>query len=238
MGLRRENIMNYYFLLEDEKSFIKVLPQWLKIMKFPCERVVDISKVKGNHYVMQSGQGVTQLVTKALFDTIETINVSGKAMDALVVILDAENMEVEERKHQVWQKIHSEYPDLSFQIKVFVCNRCFESWLLGKKDLLSSESVLQDSDFYDYYNHYNVSENDPERMLVPIGVNESIGRYHFHYLHELFRYKGIRYSKKKPQYVASADYYQGIIDRAMQTNHLTSFREFYEWVKSVGYNKR
>ena len=36
--------MNYYFLLEDEKSFLKVLPAWLEYMGFGCERVADIDR--------------------------------------------------------------------------------------------------------------------------------------------------------------------------------------------------
>ncbi len=65
--------MNFYFLLEDEKSFIKVLPKWLSYMGFPNERVPDISFVTKNCYVLQSGQGVTQLITRALFQTIDTL---------------------------------------------------------------------------------------------------------------------------------------------------------------------
>ena len=61
--------MNYYFLLEDEKSFIKVLPEWLKYMGIQNTRVQDITYVRENNYVMQSGQGVTQLITKVLFQT-------------------------------------------------------------------------------------------------------------------------------------------------------------------------
>ena len=65
--------MNYYFLLEDEKSFLKVLPFWLQHIGFFCERVSDIRYIQGNNYILQSGQGVTQLITKVLFDTINTI---------------------------------------------------------------------------------------------------------------------------------------------------------------------
>lgn len=40
--------MNYYFLLEDEKSLLKVLPHWLDHLGFKCSRVPDISFVKEN----------------------------------------------------------------------------------------------------------------------------------------------------------------------------------------------
>ncbi len=47
--------MNYYFLLEDEKSFIKVLPKWFAYMGFSNVRVPDISFVTNDCYVLQSG---------------------------------------------------------------------------------------------------------------------------------------------------------------------------------------
>ena len=50
--------MNYYFLLEDEKSFLKVLPLWLEYMNFGIKRVPDIQEVQENNYVLQSGRMV------------------------------------------------------------------------------------------------------------------------------------------------------------------------------------
>ena len=82
--------MNYYFLLEDEKSFIKVLPEWLKYMGIQNTRVQDITYVRENNYVMQSGQGVTQLITRVLFQTIDTILLNPGKIDQLIVILDSE----------------------------------------------------------------------------------------------------------------------------------------------------
>jgi hypothetical protein len=67
--------MNYYFLLEDEKSFMKVLPKWLEYMNFKATRVVDIQAVVKDNYILQSGKGVTRLITKVLFDTIDTTTV-------------------------------------------------------------------------------------------------------------------------------------------------------------------
>lgn len=67
-------------------------------MGFGCERVADIQEVKENTYVLQSGQGVTQLITKVLFDTIDTILMNPGKIDKLVIILDAEELEIEQRK--------------------------------------------------------------------------------------------------------------------------------------------
>lgn len=224
--------MNYYFLLEDSKSFIKVLPKWLEYCGFKCQRVADITEVEKDNYVLQSGQGVTQLVTKVLFDTIETIISNPQKIDKLIVILDAEELTVEDRKQQVTQKINEKYKvaELDFDIEIIVCNCCFETWLLGHKGLYPKETVSQESAFFPYYCHYDIEKEDPELMCVPTDIQETKAKYHFHYLHELFRFKRIRYNKKKPEIVASQDYLEGIIARAQETNHVTSFKSFYEFI--------
>ena len=144
--------MNFYFLLEDEKSFLKVLPSWLEYMNFGCTRVVDIQEVKDNNYVLQSGQGVTQLVTKVIFDTIDTLKANSGKIDKLVVILDAEKLENEERKQDLRRKIREKYGDevFDFEIVILVCNRCFETWLLGCVGLYPEE-VEPGSDFYPFF---------------------------------------------------------------------------------------
>ena len=117
--------MNYYFLLEDEKSFMKVLPYWLKYMGFQHERVADISDVCENSYVLQSGQGVTQLITKALFDTIDTLMNNPYKIDKLVVIVDAEDKTIEERKKEIYDRILKKYDTILFVFEIviipFVC---------------------------------------------------------------------------------------------------------------------
>ncbi len=228
--------MNYYFLLEDEKSFIKVLPKWLEHMGFECTRVADITEVTSNSYVMQSGQGVTQLITKVLYQTLDTILNSSAVIDTLVVIVDAEELEVETRRQEIYDKI-VEYQqknpsvEIDFEIKVTVCNHCFESWLLGNEDIYPEKKPDKDSAFYPYYMHYNIKMNDPEHMSVPEGVGGTIARYHFHYLHDAFLYNKIRYNKKKPDYVANEDYFLQLVSRMNKTVHIRSFKELWEYIQ-------
>lgn len=227
--------MNFYFLLEDEKSFLKVLPKWLEYIDFGYKRVADIQEIQENNYILQSGQGVTQLVTKALFDTIDTIILNPGKIDKLVVILDAEEMEVDKRKQEVIDKINNHYNNrkMEFDIIILVCNRCFETWLLGCKGLYPKETVERDSFFYTYYNHYNIEECNPEAMLAPEMVDETTAKYHFHYLHELLRYKKIRYSKSNPKNIATSEYFNGIVERINSTKDLQTFKEFYDFIFSV-----
>lgn len=205
--------MNYYFLLEDEKSSIKVLPNWLEYMGIKNIRVQDITYLTDNCYVMQSGQGVTQLITRVLFQTIDTIIQNPGKVDELIVILDSE---VKDKDYHI-----------DFTYKVFVCNHCFETWLLGNRSLFPEERPS--GDFQKYYDSYNVKDSDPEMMTVPQNVQETIASYHFHYLHEMCRYNKIRYSKKKPMIMAKEEYFNQLKIRIESTHHLRSFFEFYSY---------
>lgn len=227
--------MNLYFLLEDEKSFLKTLPLWFEYMDFKYCRVADIKEVRENNYVLQSGQGVTQLVTRVLFDTIDTILLNPGKIDMLVVILDAEELEADARKQQVNEQINRYYErgKIDFDIEVFVCNRCFETWLLGCCGLYPTNYPDPRSDFYKYYIHYNVEKDDPEKMKTPEGDKGTTAKYHFHYLHELLRYRNIRYSKNNPKNVATERYFKGIVERIEKTEHLNSFKAFYHFICSL-----
>ncbi|MGN0385320.1 MAG: hypothetical protein ACI4EX_05510 [Lachnospiraceae bacterium] len=220
--------MNYYFLLEDEKSFMKILPKWFEYINFKCTRVADIKDVKENNYILQSGKGVTRLITKALFDTINTIICNPGKINKLVVLIDTENENEEYRKQQIFTKIKETYDvgKFDFEILVFVCNHCFESWLLGAEGLYPQGEVNLNSDFYPYYSHYNIEMFDPEEMSVPDNSDETIAQYHFHYLCELFRYRRIRYSKSKPDAVATSDFFCSMKKRIEHTEHIQSFAKF------------
>lgn len=67
-------------------------------------------------------------------------------------------------------------------------------------------------------------------MPVPINCNETIAKYHFHYLCELFRYRKIRYSKSKPDIVATQDYFCSMCNRIEHTEHIQSFARFIEFI--------
>lgn len=227
--------MNYYFLLEDEKSFMKVLPYWLKYMGFDHKRVADISDVKSKNYVLQSGQGITQLITKVLFDTINTlINNPGK-IDKLVVIVDSEDKDIEERRKEIYEKINIKYDMqlFEFDISIIVCKCCFETWLLGCCGIYPTFEVNKDDFFFPYYNHYNIGKNNPENMETPTNCDETIAKFHFHYFHELMRHKKMRYSKKKPDIVAKKDFFEGIVKRINTTDHLITFKDFYICINTM-----
>lgn len=243
--------MNYYFLLEDSKSFIKILKKWLEYLEFPCTRVADIKDVENNNYVLQSGHGVTQLVTQALFDTIDTIEHNPQKIDKLVIVLDAENETVDSRKQQVICKIAEKYDieELDFEINIFVCNCCTETWLLGKENMypLPHEAESDSKNYHyfikhfkDHYYHYNVEHNDPELMSSPIGRGENKPQYHFRYFHDLCLYNNLtkketlKYTKSKPQIAMDKSFFDSLMERIYSTEHLKSLRKFIDFLKDTG----
>lgn len=147
------------------------------------------------------------------------------------MILDSEQFLENERKNQV-EEIIGKYHKLKkykidFSYRVFVCNHCFETWLLGNGNLYPP--VRPNGDFQQYYDSYNIKTNDPELMKVPQNLNETIALYHFHYLHEMCRYNKIRYSKKKPMEMAKREYFDKLVSRIATSDHLQSFAKFYEY---------
>lgn len=236
--------MNYYFLLEDEKSLLKVLPDWFKYMEFPLTRVADITELKNDNYVMQSGMGITQLITKVLYDTIDTINESSNKVDDLIIVLDCEHLSPNERIATVLSAIKEKYDmnKLKFRVRIFVSNKCFETWLLGHKEIYPDLKPKASSSFYKYYMHYNIRDKDPEYMYVPHDSTDTIGQYHFHYLSEMFRYVGkmtktrITYTKSRPEYVKSKYYFDGIYKRIKETSHLKSCCNFMNFLSLVHSN--
>ena len=234
--------MNFYFLVEDSKSLLKVLPSWLGYMGFPCERVDRVSSITNNCYILQSGHGCYQLVDKVLEEVLIDINQNSAKINALIILIDSENLTVDERLLNIQNKISSlnhKY-NVEYPIIPFVVDCCFETWLLGNRDLFPSQSPESTSPFFPYYNFYDVSVNNPE--LMPADENNpqypdyhfhSKADFHFRYFHELCRHNRIRYSKNNPKAVNKFEFFEKIVQRINTTDHLNSFRKFYEYINSL-----
>lgn len=242
--------MNYYFLLEDEKSFYKILPYWLNYLDFGCNRVQNINDITtGNNYILESGHGVIQLETKIIFETIETIIDHPNLIDKLIIIVDAEEIGVINRKNRIYNAINEKYIQnnrlIPCSIHVFVCNRCIETWLLGCMGLYPSKKELVSGDFLSYYNFYDIENNDPEKMLKPSSYNKTVATYHFQYLHTLTldiqkqkKLKNFAYRKSSPNCALYKKYFDSIVQRINITEDIDTFKEFYNFIISESKNNK
>ena len=237
--------MNYYFLLEDVKSFPKILPIWLEFMDFGCTRVEKIKDIVKNNYLLQSGKGIVQLETNVIFNTIDTIIDNPNVIDKLVIIVDAEDVGFTERKERIFDKITKKYSldEIPCTIEIFVCNRCLETWLLGCKgiSLCKTEDIPQQ--LLNHYNFYDIENKNPELMGRPTEFTDTVASYHFRYLHDLLLHISIKehkrilsYRKSNPGCVICRDYFEAMVKRIKTTEDIASFKEFYNFIISERVN--
>ena len=231
--------MNYYFLLEDEKSFLSILPIWLDFMEFGCTRVQQLSDVCSNNYVLESGHGITRLETETIFKTIDTLIDSPDIIDKLVIIADAEEIGFQERKTRIREKINNYYSsiELPCDIEIFVCNRCIETWLLGCKGISNYQTENIPIELSAHYDFYDIENNNPELMGKPLTHNSTVATYHFQYLHDMLldislkeHKRALSYRKNKVGCTIYPKYFEGMLKRATTTTDISSFKEFYDFI--------
>ena len=118
-----------------------------------------------------------------------------------------------------------------FNYKLFVMERCFETWLLGNRQAYNSSSSSEK--FRPFMQFYDVALRDPEKMNAPAGRN--ISKYHLQYLQEMLRNAQNKknYSKHSPMAVSDKDYYQELHSRIIDTSDLCSFRDFICFLESI-----
>lgn len=83
-----------------------------------------------------------------------------------------------------------------------------------------------------YTKFYNVKTNDPELMGKYPGFAEH-QQFHKAYFKLLYREKHIRYSERHPRDVLEESYLEQLHARINDTNHLATFRHFYEFCQKI-----
>jgi parvulin-like peptidyl-prolyl isomerase len=99
---------------------------------------------------------------------------------------------------------------------------------LGNKKIFTHNP--QDNNLKRYISHYNVYENDPERM-GKYGVFNTTSQFHVDYLKKLLNEKNISYTKNNPSDTAEGYYLEQLIKRIKETDDLKSFRSFIETIE-------
>ncbi|MDX2303469.1 MAG: hypothetical protein NW226_11750 [Microscillaceae bacterium] len=228
--------MNLYFLVEGAKTEMIVYPQWLSYLIPQLTQAESISEVRENNYFMLSGGGVPQIYDQ-LEKTIQDINASGK-FKYLVFCVDSDEMTVEEKKEEIHNKIKTKNLELiDCHLEIIVQNVCIETWFLGNKKIFPND--LDSELFRKYVQHYNVRENDPERMpLLPEAEFDTHAQFHESYLRELFKEKfknqPIRYSKNHPGEVTKEYYLKALQQRILDNpGHLMSFQYFIRFCTEI-----
>lgn len=222
--------MNLYFLVEGKRTEKKVYPRWLAHLAPELVEIKTLEDLEENNYYIFNGNGFPSLLHNHLKNSIEDVNENGE-FDYLVICLDSDELETNERYEEVMMFIENESLVINrAKFIIIIQNRCIESWMLGNRMVFKANP--QSKFLRDYINFFNVRDNDPE--LMPIFQSfETHSQFHYAYLKELLTERNIRYTKNNPNDVVEPHYLTELIDRASTTNHIRSFKTFLDFCNTI-----
>ncbi|OCT14255.1 hypothetical protein A8709_25845 [Paenibacillus pectinilyticus] len=215
--------MNLYILVEG-KSEKYIYPAWLKQLLPDLIQVNNHNEVENQNYYLFSCQGYPSILDD-IGNAIDDIKLSNK-YDYLMVILDADDVAVDDRRAEVLNEVKKHNFDLS-KILVVVQNHCIETWCLGNQRVYSRNPTT--IEFINCADFYCVRENDPEFMGLDGNVTQisTTATYHEYYLSKMLLERNTSYSKgKRSKAVQDPGYLSQMLQRIDSTTHLNSFREF------------
>ena len=227
--------MNFYIIVEGEKTEMSVYPAWLSLLAPAYTRIENFDDVNENNYYIFCGGGIPSIythVTNAVLDINEINSKGGPHYDYLLVCLDTEEENRDYIMQQIEKQLKSEGVSLqNAELVVFEQKVCMETWFLGNQNVFKDN--LQNLEYLDFIRYYNVGRDNPEEMG---NMNEkkftTTPRFHVRYLKRMLEERNMTYSKNNTVDVQQSAYLQQLIKRYEETEHIATFGSWYEFVKA------
>lgn len=219
--------MNAYFLVEGRRTEVKLYPAWLSVLCPNLTRVTNADAVSEDNYYIFNGGGYPSILNH-IHNAIEDINNIGK-YDYLIICVDADEATPEQRFKEIKDYLAQNHIVLHrAQLFIIIQNRTIETWLLGNRRIVCR--TPNNRNLIKYLRFYDVINNDPEKCPKH---RDFSNHAHFHeaYLKEIFRERGLSYSKINPGEAQKPAYLNELINRIQKTNDLKSFSLFYQFVQ-------
>ncbi len=223
--------MNLYILVEGQ-SEANVYPKWLAELIPDFIRIQNPYDVLDNNYVLYSCGGFPSILDE-IKPAVEEMN-EIKKFEYLLIVIDADELDVEDRKQEVLDVFVEEKLDFDLnKLFIIVQNRCFESWCLGNTRFFPSN--IETTDFQICRNHYDVKTQDPEKMPRDTNIKTitTVAQYHAYYLKKMFAERKLTYKKAGCEVVGEGYYLEELIKRIENTTHLNTFRNFVSVLKMI-----
>ena len=227
--------MNFYIIVEGEKTEMSVYPAWLSLLAPDYTRIENFDDVNENNYYIFCGGGIPSIythVTNAILDINEINSKEGPHYDYLLVCLDTE----EENRDYIMQQIEKQLKSKGVSLQnaellVFEQKRCMETWFLGNQSVFKENP--QNAEYLDFIKYYNVGQNNPEEM-GNMNPNRfaTAARFHLRYLQRMLEERNMSYSKRNTHAVQQQTYLQQLIKRYEETGHIATFGSWYDFVKA------
>ncbi len=223
--------MNIYFLVEGKRTEKKVYPKWLSHLIPELSEIRDPFTIDHHQFYVFNGNGFPSILNNHLRNSVEDVNTIGK-FDYLVMCIDAEEFDVQERTDEVFKFIEKENIQLNDDTKfvLIIQNRCIETWCLGNRKVFKRNA--ESEQLRAYIDFFDISTNDPE-MMGKTDNFETHAQFHAAYLREMLLERNIYYTKKHPRGVTEKSYLEELIKRTTKTDQIQTFRAFLEFCKQV-----
>lgn len=223
--------MNLYLIVEGEETEMMLYPRWIQYFIPELTRVDNFQDVTENSYYLFSGQGIPSIYNHVV-NAIKDVNKLDK-YDYLVVVLDADEITIEQRKQKVLDKINESKISLTETcvLEIIVQSRAIETWFLGNRSVYKRNP--QGDKFKLYSRYYNVEINDPEQMETSFGFKR-VAHFHESYLREMLKEYNVRYRKSKPGDILEDYYLEELINRTNENkDHLLSLSHCFNVLKKI-----
>jgi hypothetical protein len=218
--------LNLYVLGEGRRTERLVYRSWLGHVLPDLREVHRIEDVVDDHFILRSGGGYPSYMQEIEF-AARDITAHG-AIEFFLLCIDAEESSAEEKIAEVEAAMPSSCPA---RLLVVVHDCCMETWFLGNRKIVRRQP--ERPELRHFLDFYNVVKKDPEGMPAMAGYLTR-AQFHFDYLREIFRERGLSYSKRMPGDVQSLSYLEELVRRREQTGHLESFAFLLEAWREMG----
>lgn len=227
--------MNFYIIVEGEKTEMSVYPAWLSLLAPAYTRIANFDDVNENNYYIFCGGGIPSIythVTNAVLDINEINSKGGPHYDYLLVCLDTEGENRDYIMQQIEKQLKSEGVSLqNAELVVFEQKVCMETWFLGNQSVFKENP--QNPEYLDFIRYYNVGKDNPEEMSnMDENRFTTTARFHVRYLKRMLEERNMAYSKNNTVDVQQSAYLQQLIKRYEETEHIATFGSWYEFVKA------
>jgi hypothetical protein len=219
--------MNCYALVEGRRTEKMLMRAWFTFLFPGMVEVEAIDLVINDNFFILSGAGYPQYLARipeVLDDAARHGNI-----DNVILWVDTEGQGYEDKVAEL--QLLAESVPFYGRKHIVLANCCIETWLLGNKKML--RKVPNSQRLKDFKAFYDVSLDDPEAM----GDHPDYGSradFHFEYLRDMHRERGLSYTKTHPGTCQDKHYFDALVDRVHKTGHIPSFQSLLTCLKNMG----
>lgn len=216
--------MNVYVVVEGEKAARKIYKTWIPIVNPELQYIDYLTQLGQNNFFILAGFGQSQFLTNQIERAINDVN--NLPFDRLVLAIDSEDKSFQDKLTELTERV--EGIGCNVPVKYVIQHFCFETWLLGNKQIFRRKT--DDYDLQKFRALFDVRNNDPE--LLPANDERAWNRSQFALqylragLRDVHPANRISYSKGQPGVIPTEGYFNQVKNRHLDEHHIMSFQGF------------